>query len=48
MDWNTRIRATLDASGHVPDDDMVEELAQHARAMYQAAHVDRLDYGRSS
>jgi putative ABC transport system permease protein len=40
MDWNARIRAALTTSSGVPDEDVVEELAQHARAMYTAARAD--------
>jgi putative ABC transport system permease protein len=38
--WASRIRAGLAASGHVPDDDVIEELAQHAQSMYDAARAD--------
>jgi hypothetical protein len=40
MDWNARIRAALTAAGVLPDDDVVEELAQHARAMYDRARAE--------
>ncbi len=39
MDWHSRIRAAL-SIGAAPDDDIVEELAQHAQAMYEAARAD--------
>lgn len=42
MDWKPRITAALSEDGHGPDDDVVEELAQHARAMYDAARADRM------
>src|SRR5258706_11723411 len=42
MDWKTRLRATFAAASYVPDDDVVEELAQHARALYDAARADGL------
>ena len=38
MDWNARIRLALKSA--VVDDDVVEELAQHARATYEAARAD--------
>jgi hypothetical protein len=40
MDWHTRIRAAFAAERHVPDDDVIEELAQHAAATYEAARAD--------
>ncbi len=39
MDWKSRIAAAL-AGGHTPDDGVIEELAQHARAMYEAARAE--------
>jgi putative ABC transport system permease protein len=42
MDWTARIRAAFAASPHVPDDDVMEELAQHARALYDAARAEGL------
>jgi putative ABC transport system permease protein len=42
MDWKARIREAFAAAAHVPDDDVIEELAQHARAMYAAARADGL------
>ena len=44
MDWTARIRTAFAASPHVPDDDVVEELAQHARAMYDAARAEGLSH----
>ena len=44
MDWTSRIRAAFVASDHVPDHDVVEELAQHARAMYDAARAEGLSH----
>ena len=38
-DWKSRLRAAFHGS-EVPDDDVIEELAQHARAMYEAARAD--------
>jgi putative ABC transport system permease protein len=40
MNFNDRIRTACTRSGHAPDDDVVEELAQHARAMYERARAD--------
>jgi macrolide transport system ATP-binding/permease protein len=40
MDWKARVRSAFAGAAHVPDDDVVEELAQHARAMYEAARAD--------
>ena len=40
MDWEARIRETLAPSGHPPDDGVIEELAQHARALYEAARAE--------
>jgi len=37
MDWQTRIRQALAGAPHLPDDDVIEELAQHAGAIYDAA-----------
>jgi len=42
MDWNPRVRAAF-ASRPVPDDDIVEELAQHAAAAFEAARADGRD-----
>jgi len=40
MDWKSRIAAALARDGRTPDDDVIEELAQHARAMYDAARAE--------
>ncbi len=42
MDWNARVRASFTGATAVPDDDVVEELAQHTRAVYDAARADGL------
>lgn len=42
MDWKPRIAAALSARDHAPDADVLEELAQHARAMYDAARAEGL------
>ena len=39
-DWERRLRAALATADHPPTDDIVEELAQHARATYEAARAD--------
>ena len=41
MNWNDRIRTQLPAS---VDDDVVEELAQHARALYDTARAEGLGH----
>jgi putative ABC transport system permease protein len=40
MDWPNRIRAALAGASPVPDEDVIEELAQHARTMYETARAD--------
>jgi predicted permease len=40
MDWKGRVAAAFAAGSHTPDADVIEELAQHARAMYDAARAD--------
>jgi putative ABC transport system permease protein len=40
MSWNPRIHDALSAVHHSLDPDVVEELAQHARAIYDAARAD--------
>jgi predicted permease len=40
MNWNDRIRAALTTPDGLPDEDVVEELAQHARTTYNAARAD--------
>jgi predicted permease len=42
MDWRARVRAAL-LPGGVPDEDVVEELAQHAVAVYDGAVRDGVD-----
>ena len=43
MDWKPRIAAALSAAPeHAPDAEVLEELAQHARAMYEAARAEGL------
>jgi putative ABC transport system permease protein len=40
MNWNARIRAALAAAGQRPDEDVVEELSQHAQALYDERRAD--------
>ena len=47
MDWTSRVRAAFAESAHVPDHDVVEELAQHARAMYDAARGEGLSHAEA-
>lgn len=37
MDWTARVRAAFVGASRVPDEDILEELAQHARATYETA-----------
>src|SRR5262245_20986113 len=39
MDWQSRVRSAFNASPYVPDDDVIEELAQHAQAVYDTARA---------
>src|SRR5437660_748316 len=41
MNWHAHIRTAFGASA--PDDEIIEELAQHAAAMYHAARADGAD-----
>lgn len=40
MDWKPRVRAAFAASAPIPDEDVLEELAQHAAAMYDSARAE--------
>jgi predicted permease len=40
MDWKQRIRLELSRTGTVPDEGILDELAHHARAMYDSARAD--------
>ncbi len=40
MTMKNRIRQALAAAGHIPDDEILDELAQHAQAMYETARAD--------
>src|SRR4030095_15560876 len=39
FDWTTRVRQSLAAAPYSPEDDVVEELAQHASAAFETAQV---------
>src|SRR5262245_15802982 len=41
-EWKTRVRAAFETCQRIPDDDVIEELAQHAQAAYQTARADGL------
>lgn len=40
MDWTARIRSALHVPGRPDDDGVIEELAQHAGAVYEQARAD--------
>lgn len=40
---HSRIRQALSASGHALDEDIVEELAQHAETAYESARAEGQD-----
>jgi predicted permease len=40
VDWKSRVRSIFAPSPQIPDDDVIEELAQHARAIYETARAD--------
>ena len=44
MDWQSRVRA---AFVRPPDEDVIEELAQHAAAVYAAARAEGCDAGEA-
>ncbi len=44
MDWKAQLRAAFAAEHSVPDDDVLEELTQHAAATYETARADGLDH----
>ena len=39
MDWSNRVRTAFLSASQVPDADVIEELAEHAKAMYHAARA---------
>jgi putative ABC transport system permease protein len=42
-EWKHRIAQALASAGHTVDDDVVEELAQHAAAAYASARAEGLE-----
>ena len=40
MEWKARVRSAFESAGTVPDDEVLEELAQHARAAFDSARAD--------
>jgi predicted permease len=40
MDWTTRVRLTFANASHQPDEGVIEELAQHVGALYEAARAN--------
>ena len=40
LDWKPRIRSAFIAIGHPLDEDIIEELAQHAEASFEALRAD--------
>jgi predicted permease len=40
MDWNARIRGALSDSPYLPDDEVIEELAQHAASAFDAERAN--------
>jgi predicted permease len=46
-DWKARIKAELTTATGTPDEDVVEELGQHAQAMYDAARADGSSHGQA-
>src|SRR5262245_37108723 len=43
MDWKSRIRESINQSGVVLDEDVIEELSIHAATFYQAKRADGCD-----
>jgi putative ABC transport system permease protein len=44
VEWKTRIRAAFGTAAHVPEEDVLDELAQHASASYEAARAEGLSH----
>jgi predicted permease len=40
MDWTTRVRDAFRDTSHHPDESVIEELAQHVKALYAASRAD--------
>jgi putative ABC transport system permease protein len=47
MDWKSRVRSALTTSSSIPDEDVVEELAQHLDALYATARADGLSHAEA-
>jgi predicted permease len=47
MDWKSRVRSALTSSASTPEDDVVEEVAQHLDARYKAARADGLSHAEA-
>lgn len=47
-EWKGCLRRACDAAGHLPDEDIIEELATHAVAAYEAARADGDDAEQAS
>ena len=39
LEWKLRIRAAFESGNSLPEDDVLEELAGHAQAMYEASRA---------
>jgi len=39
MDWHTRVRQAFKSAPYTPEDDVIEELAQHAQAIHERARA---------
>jgi predicted permease len=46
-DWKARVRSAFTTPERVPAEDVIEELAQHAQAMYEAGRADGLSHGEA-
>ena len=44
MNWMAHVRSAFTDAPRIPDDDVIEELAQHAHAVYAAARADGLSH----
>ncbi len=40
MDWKARVRAAFSTASRIPDNDVIEELAQHLRSLREAARAE--------
>jgi hypothetical protein len=48
VEWKSRIREAFEAEGIVPEDDVLEELAGHAQAMYEATRASGCSHHEAS